>query len=192
MFGDLTREHARRGLFGIGSLPRTIALSLEQDVVGGVDQAIERALGEDGIREERVPRLAPVRFQEPGRLRELRRAPQGQGRQGLTLRGRSSKSKGRRRAERPVVRCPANCGTWSASRSLCWMAAVAAVIFSEKVLAPTPRRREGGRGIACRSRDRCRDGPGVCPVRDGRVADVEADRDIDQGPSGPIRQLREP
>ena len=46
----------RRHLLGpVGSSLRTIALALQRDVVGGVDQAIERALGEHGIGEQRIP-----------------------------------------------------------------------------------------------------------------------------------------
>jgi len=58
--------------------------------------------------------------------------------------------------------------------SVGWMAAVAAVIFSEKVLAPTPAVAKGvavllvGFGIAVATI------PAVAAVRDGRVADVAA------------------
>jgi hypothetical protein len=57
VLGDVSLEHPLGVPFRIGSLPRTIARAFQEDVVGGVDQPIERAFGEDGVREERVPLL---------------------------------------------------------------------------------------------------------------------------------------
>ena len=39
----------------LGSAGRSVATSLEVDDVGGVDEAVKDGLGDDGIREKRIP-----------------------------------------------------------------------------------------------------------------------------------------
>src|SRR6266545_8394997 len=54
-FGDVSLGHVCGALFRVRTLTRAITLALEGDVVRGVHEPVKRALGEHGIREERVP-----------------------------------------------------------------------------------------------------------------------------------------